>query len=115
MRDQITAAINASKMATDDYLSTRAAQMGCKPHDFEVVYPCGFAWMVIKPARGPIITTLKDMGLGFKADGGGWGIWSSHMTQSMDAKAAGIKVLAAAFKKLPGAEKYTFACHTRID
>ena len=34
-------------------------------------FPCGFASVVIKPARGPVVAALKDLGIGGKAYGGG--------------------------------------------
>ena len=41
-------------------------------------YPCGFAWIVIRPARGPFITWCKKNGIGSNAYGGGWPSSSSR-------------------------------------
>ena len=65
-------------------------------------YPCGFASVVIRPARGPVVAALKEMGIGSKAYGGGYSVWnpSGNPTQWMDAKYQGAiafaKVLQAA-------------------
>lgn len=65
-------------------------------------YPCGFAWVKIKPARGRFVSMLKDMNIG-RTDtfGGGYSIWnpSGHHTQWMDAKYAGAKAFAEVLKK----------------
>ena len=39
-------------------------------------YPCGFAWVTIKPARGPFVKYLKDVGVGRKGTYGGYEISS---------------------------------------
>ena len=59
-------------------------------------YPCGFASVVIRPARGPVVAALKDLGIGSKAYGGGYSVWnpSKNPTQWMDAKYEGAKVFA---------------------
>jgi hypothetical protein len=59
-------------------------------------YPCGFAWVTIKPARGPFVSYLKEQNIGHKAYGGGWQIWnpSENATQWMDAKKAGADAFA---------------------
>lgn len=64
-------------------------------------YPCGFAWVVIKPARGPFVNYLKSQNIGSRAYGGGWQIWnpSNHSTQWMDAKAAGAQAFASVLNK----------------
>ncbi len=66
-----------------------------------VWYPCGFAWVNIKPARGPFVNYLKGQSIGSLAYGGGWQIWnpSNHSTQWMDAKKAGADAFAAVLNK----------------
>lgn len=63
-----------------------------------VWYPCGFAWVTIKPARGRFIDMLKSLPgeTGRVSDAGGWMIWnpSGHPTQWMDAKIAGAHAFA---------------------
>jgi hypothetical protein len=65
-------------------------------------YPCGFAWVNIKPARGLWITVMKEIGLG-RLDSyyGGWHIYnpSAHSTQNMEVKAAGAEAFAAELRK----------------
>lgn len=59
--------------------------------------PCGFAWVVIRPARGRVIRLLKEMNLGAKAEvGGGWLIWNPGRegNQCMNAKETGANAFA---------------------
>lgn len=42
-------------------------------------YPCGFAWVVIRPARGPFVEWLKRQGKGHKHHAGGWCLWYSEL------------------------------------
>lgn len=37
---------------------------------------CGFAWVRIRPARGPMVTWLKKQGIGHKGYRGGWEVSS---------------------------------------
>ena len=68
-----------------------------------VWYPCGFAWVKIRPARGPVVKALKEMDLG-AVDGyaGGFMVYnpSKNITQWMDAKAAGARAFADALKEM---------------
>jgi hypothetical protein len=59
----------------------------------ETWYPCGFAWVIIKPARGPLVEALKILGLGRTSETGGFMVYnpSSNPTQWMDAKEAGAR------------------------
>jgi len=73
-------------------------------------YPCGFAWVNIKPARGPWVAYMKRAGIGRRDEFyGGWTIWnpSKHTTQNMDAKEAGAEAFAASLKK------YGLNCNVR--
>jgi len=67
---------------------------------------CGFAWISIRPARGPFVSYLKAAGIGSRGgyDGrGGYGIWYSDLhrlpTQSVsvhqEAARAATEVLKA--------------------
>ena len=53
-------------------------------------YPCGFAWVTIKPARGPFVKYLKDNGIGRLGVYGGWEVSSYDVCgwhgQNMDVK-----------------------------
>jgi len=58
---------------------------------------CGFAWVVIKPARGSFVKYLKSQGIGHVRDyGGGYEIWYSKLhsigTQSISVHWAAAKV-----------------------
>lgn len=67
-----------------------------------VWFPCGFAWVNIKPARGPFVNFLKEMKVGRTDDYyGGYTIWnpSDNSTQWMDAKEVGARAFAAVLKR----------------
>src|SRR5690606_11417507 len=51
--------------------------------EFVVDGVCGFAWVRIKPARGPLIKYLKDNGIGEKAWNGGWTISSYEIEREI--------------------------------
>ncbi len=60
---------------------------------------CGFAWVVIKPARGPFVNYLKKRGVGDKHYEGGWNIWISEYNQSYERKEAHADAMAEIFRK----------------
>lgn len=64
-------------------------------------YPCGFAWVNIKPARGPVVKYLKENGLGRTSMTGGFDIWnpSDNATQWMDDKYEGAKAFTEVLNK----------------
>ena len=83
-------AFTSAARATNAYLQDH-------PNDW---YPCGFAWVKIKPARGPLVTYLKKQKIGRTDDfGGGYVIYnpSQNPTQSMEAKLAGARAFAKVF------------------
>lgn len=86
LEELINDAFNAAAAATDEYIRANPDQW----------YPCGFAWVNIRPARGPLITMLKKMKIGRTGYSGGWDIWnpSGHSTQCMDAKLEGARAFA---------------------
>ena len=65
-------------------------------------YPCGFAWVTIKPARGPWVNLLKDLDIG-KTDSyaGGYMIWASQWShcQNVDAKEAAARAYVEVLRK----------------
>jgi hypothetical protein len=64
-------------------------------------YPCGFAWVNIKPARGPLVAYLKSIGEGYTDEYyGGYTVYnpSKNHTQWMDAKKAGARAFADELK-----------------
>ena len=79
-------------------------------------YPCGFAWVKIKPARGRFVAMCKDRDIGRTDDyEGGFMIYnpSENSTQWMDAKEAGCRAFVDVLKKhYPEMRAYT---KTRID
>jgi hypothetical protein len=66
---------------------------------------CGFAWVVIKPARGGFVKFLKASGIGRVREygGGGMEIWYSKlhglMTQSVSVHYAAAKAAAEVLKE----------------
>jgi hypothetical protein len=75
--------------------------------------PCGFAWVNISPARGPLVAELKKQGKGHKAYHGGWDYWmgSLNHTQSIEVLEAGARAMAAVFKT----HGYTAYAQSRLD
>jgi hypothetical protein len=79
-------AFDAANLATQKYLQ--------EPHDW---YPCGFAWVRIRPARGKFVSYLKENGLGSHDPfDGGFVIHnpSRVRTQSMNAALIGAQAFA---------------------
>lgn len=65
-------------------------------------YPCGFAWVKIRPARGRFVDMCKDQGAGRTDDfEGGFIIYnpSGNPTQWMDAKQVGAQAFVDVMKK----------------
>lgn len=61
--------------------------------------PCGFAWCVIRPARGPLVKWLKANNIGYKHYYGGWAV-SMHMgDQSVQRKSAAAGAFASVLRK----------------
>lgn len=54
-------------------------------------YPCGFAWVTVKPAHCKTAKKIVEMGWGRKSYEGGVMVWnpSRHITQNIDIKYAG--------------------------
>ena len=108
--DACTAAVKAAAIA--------AAK---KIHDNPGVwYPCGFSSVRIKPARGKLVTALKELDLGsVDSYDGGFVVYnpSRNPTQWMDAKVAGSRAFAEsleAFVKATGG-KTRFIVESRMD
>lgn len=88
--DIYTEAQEAAAFATDAYLRANPDHW----------YPCGFAWVKIRPARGRFVAMCKDRDIGHTDNyAGGFMIYnpSDNATQCMEAKEAG----AAAFVAVP--------------
>jgi hypothetical protein len=83
----------------------RAAIQAAQDHinaNLGVWYPCGFAWVRIRPARGRFVEMCKDRDFGRTDDfEGGFVIYnpSNNPTQWMDAKEAGARAFAEVLKK----------------
>lgn len=103
IQEIVDEAVIAAVFATSKYLEAN-------PNNW---YPCGFAWVKIKPARGKLVTYLKDTGLGNVSMMGGLDVWnpSGNSTQSMYAKIEGAKAFAAVLKKYG----YSAMVESRID
>ena len=85
----------ASKAAVD----AAAKTISDNPNQW---YPCGFAWVRIKPARGQFVNFLKKMEVGRTDEyEGGYVIYnpSQNNTQWMDAKYDGAKAFAAVLQE----------------
>lgn len=69
-------------------------------------FDCGFAWVTIKPARGPFVAFLKAHNIGNKhsfSGGPGYGLWYSALhdipTQSISVHEAAARAFAAVLKE----------------
>jgi hypothetical protein len=93
IKTQIELALQAARAAAQKMINDNP----------DVWYPCGFAWVKIRPARGPVVKALKEMGLG-KVDSyaGGYMVYnpSGNATQWMDAKIEGARAFAGVLKKM---------------
>lgn len=93
----INCAIESARVVTNQFLSSNGENpMGC-----------GFAWVIVKGARGKKATALKNVGFRQRYDGPGLSMWnpSGSMTQDMDAKYAGAEACADVLRKI-GYEAY---------
>lgn len=88
----LTVAQGNAQQATIDYIRENGE------HPFN----CGFAWVVVKGARGNKAKMLKEMGFKKRYDGPGLSYWnpSLHYTQDMSAKMAGAEVYAKALREM---------------
>lgn len=73
--------------------------------------PCGFANIVISPARGKFVNWLKKNGIGHKHYYGGYSIWVHEFGQSHDRKDA----FARAFSKVLKEYGITAHAESRLD
>lgn len=80
-------------------------------------YPCGFSWVLIKPARGKLVDALKHFEIGGTSEEGGYMIYnpSGNHTQWMDAKMAGSRAYVEVLKKHFPDSKLKFKAVERID
>jgi len=91
IKDTIEQAFQAAKDATEKMITENP----------ETWYPCGFAWVRIKPARGTFVKALKEMKRGHTDEyEGGFVVYnpSGNHTQWMDAKFAGACAFADVLK-----------------
>ena len=72
---------------------------------------CGFAGVVIKPARGKFVSYLKKLGMGYKHYYGGWYVSVREFGQSMTRKEA----YAEAFAKVLTEEGMSCYVDSRMD
>lgn len=100
----ISEACRAAAEVTKNYLEDIG---GCQ-------YPCGFAWVIIKPARGQLVKLMKKRGLGRVDETfGGFVVYnpSGNFSQNMDAKYEGAK----AFVEMLKQHDVNAVAHQRID
>ena len=72
---------------------------------------CGFAGVVIKPARGKFVSYLKKLGMGYKHYYGGWYVSVREFGQSLTRKEA----YAEAFAKVLGEAGMSCYVDSRMD
>ena len=72
---------------------------------------CGFAGVVIKPARGKFVSYLKSLGMGYKHYYGGWYVSVREFGQSLTRKEA----YAEAFAKVLGEAGMMCYVDSRMD
>ena len=72
---------------------------------------CGFAGVVIKPARGKFVSYLKNLGMGYKHYYGGWYVSVREFGQSLTRKEA----YAEAFAKVLGEAGMRCYVDSRMD
>ena len=67
---------------------------------------CGFAWIIIRPARGPLVSYLKKQGIGGNEYGGGYSIWmpGRQPTQSISVHEAAAKAFVETIKEVLGSD-----------
>jgi hypothetical protein len=104
--DALRAATKAAAEATQEHLNKN-------PNTW---YPCGFAWVKVKPARGRFVEMCKDQKVGHTNEcEGGYDIWnpSGNNTQWMDAKEIGCRAFVTKLNELLPSLKLKVC--TRID
>lgn len=93
IKEIVEAALAASQAAA-------VKQNAALPAENARGFDCGFAWVTIKPARGPMVQYLKSINLGSTIDhsGGGYQIWYSRLhtlgTQSISVHEAAARAFA---------------------
>jgi hypothetical protein len=102
--EAVTAATNAAKACNPTPIGVYQADLaGNRLSATEIVNEgdCGFAWVRIKPARGPFIKYLKENNLGSLSLYGGWQVSMSMFTssQSVERKVAAAKAFVETLKK----------------
>lgn len=101
-------AVNAATEAMQNATPTPMGVYQANPLTGEQIGPtqvvdegaCGFAYVIIRPARGKLVTWLKKNDIGYKGYQGGWWISMSAYTgsQSVERKEAGARAFAQVLK-----------------
>jgi hypothetical protein len=96
-----TEKLNLNAIWTEAHAAAVAATAATVNANPDVWYPCGFAWVRIKPARGAFVNFLKEIDAGYTSEEGGYVVYnpSGHPTQWMDAKYAGARAFADVLRK----------------
>lgn len=72
---------------------------------------CGFAWVTIRPNRGPLVAYLKKQGVGDAGHAGGFVVWINRYNQSQTRKYAYAK----AFAEVLNLYGFNAVAGTRLD
>ena len=93
--DHIDTLFQTAKLAAQRAAEAQNAKLG---DEYTRGFDCGFAWVTIQPARGPLVAYLKRNGIGKTGSysgGSGYGIWYSELhtvaTQSVSVHEAACR------------------------
>lgn len=91
-----TEKLNLNAILTEAHSAAVAATAATVNANPDQWYPCGFAWVRIRPARGAFVNFLKEVGAGYTSEEGGYVVYnpSNNVTQRMDAKMVGAEAFA---------------------
>lgn len=109
MNDVIKNAVDCAFVNADAASRAKYEQIGERD-------ACGFAWIVIKPARGKLVSYLKEQGIGRPHYGGGYEIWmpGRQPTQSVSVHEAGAHAFVKTIKDMLGSDINIYA-GSRLD
>lgn len=87
------------------FAEAHRASMAAMPQ-YDRADACGFGWVIIKPARGPVARYLKDNGLARAAYGGGLQVWNPGKTysQSITVAEEGARAFARVLRERLGVD-----------
>lgn len=59
----------------NEALAAAKAAIAAEAPEDPRAFDCGFAWVIVRPARGAFVNWCKENGHGSLAYGGGWQFW----------------------------------------